>query len=352
MDNGVKHLVVQPTHLMLGAEHDELFSTVTEYMDQFDSVKMGMPLLGPMGTETTEVNEDKERVASAVLTQAIEDGGYERLEDAEQDGTAFVFIGHGTSHTANVAYSQMQTQFNNMGCKNVFVGTVEGKPEETSCENVIASIKEAGYKRVILRPMMVVAGDHANNDIAGEEEDSWKSMFEKEGFESVDCQIAGLGRISAVVAIYLDHVDQSTFIERKDNNEDGQETGKIGLEDGKYIVDFTTDSSMFRVNETKDGKGTLEVKDGEGTVHITLVSKRILHLYPGLAEDAAKDGAALLEPTEDEVTYEDGMTETVYGFDVPVPAIDEEFNLALIGEKGTWYDHKVKVSNPQAAPEE
>lgn len=120
------------------------------------------------------------------------------------------------------------------------------------------------------------------------------------------------------------------------------------LPDGVYTAEFSTDSSMFHVSEACDGKGTLTVKDGVMTIHISLGSKKILNLYPGLAEDAAKDGAVLLEPTTDTVTYSDGMTEEVYGFDVPVPAIGEEFDLALIGTKGKWYDHKVKVSDPVA----
>lgn len=120
------------------------------------------------------------------------------------------------------------------------------------------------------------------------------------------------------------------------------------LPDGVYIAEFSTDSSMFHVSEACDGKGTLTVTDGVMTIHISLGSKKILNLYPGLAEDAAKDGAVLLEPTTDTVTYSDGMTEEVYGFDVPVPAIGEEFDLALIGTKGKWYDHKVKVSDPVA----
>lgn len=121
------------------------------------------------------------------------------------------------------------------------------------------------------------------------------------------------------------------------------------LEDGTYTADFNTDSSMFQVNETCDGKGTLTVKDGKMTIHITLRSTNIVNLYPGLAEDAQKDGAELLEPTTDTVTYSDGMSEEVYGFDIPVPALDKEFDVALIGEKGTWYDHKVSVTNPVKA---
>lgn len=123
--------------------------------------------------------------------------------------------------------------------------------------------------------------------------------------------------------------------------------GVIDLEDGVYSADFETDSSMFHVNEACDGKGTLTVKDGKASIHISLTSKNIVNLFYGLAEDAQKDGAELLEPVVDTVTYSDGMTEEVYGFDVPVPALDEEFDLALIGTKGVWYDHKVKVTNPE-----
>lgn len=125
------------------------------------------------------------------------------------------------------------------------------------------------------------------------------------------------------------------------------ETESSSLEDGVYTADFNTDSSMFHVNEACDGKGTLTVKDGEMTIHVSLTSKKILNLYYGLAADAVKEGAQLLDPTTDSVTYSDGMTEEVYGFDIPVPALDEEFDVALIGTKGTWYDHKVSVSNPE-----
>lgn len=119
------------------------------------------------------------------------------------------------------------------------------------------------------------------------------------------------------------------------------------LEDGVYTAEFDTDSSMFHANETCDGKGTLTVQDGKMTIHVSLASKSIVNLFPGIAENAKKEGAELLQPTEDEVTYSDGLTETVYGFDIPVPYLDQEFDLALIGKKGVWYDHKVSVSNPE-----
>ena len=135
-------------------------------------------------------------------------------------------------------------------------------------------------------------------------------------------------------------------------NEVVEEVEKAVIPDGMYKADFDTDSSMFHVSEACDGKGILTVKNGEMTIHISLQSKKILNLYPGLAEDAEKEGAELLMPTEDTVTFSDGLTEVVYGFDVPVPVLDEEFDLALVGTKGTWYDHKVKVSNPEPMEEE
>ena len=135
-------------------------------------------------------------------------------------------------------------------------------------------------------------------------------------------------------------------------NEIAAEEEQAAIPDGTYMADFDTDSSMFHVSEACDGKGILTVKNGEMTIHISLMSKKIVNLYPGLAEDAEKDGAELLMPTEDTVTFSDGLTEVVYGFDVPVPVLDEEFDLALVGTKGTWYDHKVKVSNPEPMEEE
>ncbi len=204
--NGVKNLVIQPTHLMHGAEYDELKAAADAYADKFESIIISEPLLGEVGANASEVNADKERVAKAVVSEAVAKAGFDSLDAAEADGTAFVLMGHGTSHRAAVTYSQMQTQMNNLGYKNVFIGTVEGEPEETACEAVIEAVKAAGYDKVILRPLMVVAGDHANNDMAGDDEDSWKSMFVASGaFTSVDCQISGLGRINDVQALYVEH---------------------------------------------------------------------------------------------------------------------------------------------------
>ena len=204
--NGVKNLVVQPTHLMHGAEYDEMMEMIDDYRDKFESVAVAEPLLGEVGADATVINEDKEAVAKAVTAEAVAAAGYDSVEAAAKDGTAFVFMGHGTSHTAKVSYSQMQTAMQTLGYDNVFIGTVEGEPESTSCENVIEAVKAAGYTKVVLRPLMVVAGDHANNDMAGADEDSWLSQFEASGaFDSVDCQIAGLGGVADVQQLYVAH---------------------------------------------------------------------------------------------------------------------------------------------------
>ena len=345
VDNGVKNLVIQPTHLMHGAEYDELVEAVEEYADNFDTVAIAEPLLGEVGEDATIVNSDKETVAKAITAQAVETAGYDSLEEAEDDGVAFVFMGHGTSHTANVTYSQMATQMANLSYDNVFIGTVEGKPAETAVDEVIEAVKNAGYTKVILRPLMVVAGDHANNDMAGDEEDSWKSQFEASGnFESVDCQIEGMGRIEDIENVYVAHtkdaIDNGGFeISEKAESSDA-------LEDGTYTVDFTTDSSMFHVNEANDGKGELTVKNGKMTVHVSLAGTGITNIFVGTAKNAEKaSDSKLLQPTTDTVKYSDGTTEEVYGFDIPVEALDTDFTVSIIGEKGTWYEHTVSVSN-------
>ena len=349
VDNGVKNLVVQPTHLMHGAEYDELTEAVESYKDKFESVTIAEPLLGEVGDSDDAVNDDKKAVAEAITTEAVKTAGYDDLDAAEADGTAFVFMGHGTSHTAKISYSQMQSQMNDLGYKNVFIGTVEGEPEDTACEAVIEKIKEAGYKKVVLRPLMVVAGDHANNDMAGDDEDSWKSQFEASGaFDKIDTQIAGLGEIAAIQDLYVAHTKAAMDGNDAAVSEESEETSGA-LEDGTYEAEFDTDSGMFHVNEANDGKGILTVKDGKMTIHISLVSKNIVNLYVGKAADAQKDGAELLQPTTDTITYDDGSTEEVYGFDVPVKALDETFDLALVGTKGKWYDHEVSVSNPVKA---
>lgn len=225
VENGVKNLVVQPTHLMHGAEYDEMAEVLDEYSDKFESVAIAEPMLGEVGDDATVINEDKEAVAKAVVDAAVKEAGFDSMDAAAEDGTAFVFLGHGTSHTAKVSYSQMQTQMEELGYKNAFIGTVEGEPEDTACEAVIDKVKEAGYKKLVLRPLMVVAGDHANNDMAGAEEDSWKSMMEASGaFDSVDAQIAGLGGIEAVQELYVAHTKAAIDSLGADESFEAEET--------------------------------------------------------------------------------------------------------------------------------
>lgn len=202
--NGVKELVVQPTHLMHGAEYDEMCAAIDKVRDKFESVEIAEPMLGEVGSDAAVINADKEAVAKAVVAAALSESGYESTAAAKEAGVAYVLMGHGTAHVAKVTYSQMATQMDKLGYENVFIGTVEGEPEDTSCEAVIAAVKEAGYTTVVLRPLMVVAGDHANNDMAGADEDSWKTMFEAAGL-TVNCQISGLGRIADVQALYVAH---------------------------------------------------------------------------------------------------------------------------------------------------
>ena len=251
VDNGVKNLVVQPTHLMHGAEYDEMVEAIDEYKDKFESVAIAEPMLGEVGDDTTVINDDKKAVAQAITDAACQEAGFDDMQAAADAGTAFVFMGHGTSHTANVTYDQMQTQMDDLGFTNAFIGTVEGKPEDTACEEVIAKVKDAGFKNVVLRPLMVVAGDHANNDMAGDDEDSWKSQFEASGdFDSVDCQIEGLGRIEAVEDLYVEHTKAA--IDSLGTADDAEATDDADAEasDDAAADDTATDDAA----ETEDAE--------------------------------------------------------------------------------------------------
>ncbi len=219
VDNGVKNLVVQPTHLMHGAEYDELKGAVDEYAEKFESVEIAEPLLGEVGADASAINEDKAAAAEALVAEAVKVSDYDTLDAAKEDGTAFVFMGHGTSHEANVTYDQMQTQMDKLGYENVFVGTVEGNPPDTALPEVKKAVEEKGYTKIILRPMMVVAGDHANNDMAGDWGDALANggEFEVEGAkeptdigkgfgkDNVSSQIEGMGRIADIQKMYVEH---------------------------------------------------------------------------------------------------------------------------------------------------
>lgn len=250
VDNGVKNLVVQPTHLMHGAEYDEMVDAVNEYKDKFESIAIAEPMLGEVGDDATVINDDKKAVAQAITDAACQEAGFDDMQAAADAGTAFVFMGHGTSHTANVTYDQMQTQMEDLGFTNAFIGTVEGEPEDTACEEVIAKVKDAGFKNVVLRPLMVVAGDHANNDMAGDDEDSWKSQFEASGaFDSVDCQIEGLGRIEAVEDLFVEHTKAA--IDSLGTSDDAEATVNAEATDDAAADDTATDDAA---EETTDAE--------------------------------------------------------------------------------------------------
>ena len=186
INNGVKTLVVQPTHLMNGLEYEELTGQLAEYADSFEQVAVGEPLLTS--------DDDFNRVMKAIVEATAE------YDDGE---TAICFMGHGTEAASNEVYGKMQDLLKANGYDNYYVGTVEAEP---SLEDVLTAVQAGDYKKVVLEPLMIVAGDHANNDMAGDDDDSWKSQFEAAGaFDSVDCQIAGLGRIEAVENLYVEH---------------------------------------------------------------------------------------------------------------------------------------------------
>lgn len=205
--NGVEYLVMQPTHLVNGHEYDKIKKTIDEYAGHFKAVAIATPLLGEASEDPMKINADKEAVAKAVVSRMVSLDGYKDLKEAQEDKTAYVLMGHGTYHEAKISYTQMQAQIEALGFDNVFIGTVEGDPEGTDCEDSIKAVSEAGYKKVVLRPLMVVAGDHANNDMADKEDpDSWISKFIASGyFDEVKAQVEGLGCLEDIQSIYVQH---------------------------------------------------------------------------------------------------------------------------------------------------
>lgn len=188
VSDGVKKVVVQPTHLMSGYEYDDLTAVFDQYKSKFEKAAMGKPLLTS--------DEDLTKVASALP---------EITKDYNTEGTAVIFMGHGTEHDSNEVYVKLQEKLNAAEANNYYIGTVEASP---SLDDMVSAAKEGGYSKVVLEPLMVVAGDHANNDMAGDEDDSWKSVFEKEGFE-VECVLQGLGEFEEIQKIYSDHVGEA-----------------------------------------------------------------------------------------------------------------------------------------------
>ena len=327
---GVTHVAVFPTHVIDGIENHRLKEAAKKYAGAFEQIAVADALLAKP--------QDYEDVAKAL---------WESLKEEVGD-FPLILMGHGTEHAADASYAMMEQSLRAYAKHEIYIATVEGS---ITIKDVIARMKSGLQSRqngkVLLTPFMLVAGDHANNDMAGDDDDSWKSQFTASGnFDSVDTQIAGLGEIEAVQKLYVEHTKKAIESLGK-VSKSASSSAVSALEDGTYTAKFNTDSGMFHVNEADNGCGTLTVKNGKMTIHIRLVSKKIINLFVGTAADAAKDGAKLLQPTNDTVKYSDGTTEEVYGFDVPVEALDKEFDLAILGTKGTWYDHKVSVSDAQ-----
>jgi len=320
--NGVKYLVVQPTHLMPGFEYNDVVEEVASYADAFESVSIGRPIL--------DTDEDFQVVAQAIVAATAE---------YDDGNTAIVFMGHGTEADSNGVYAKMQTVLSDMGAANYFIGTVEAEP---SVEDVLALVQAGDYSRVVLEPLMIVAGDHANNDMAGGEEDSWNTIFENAGYEVI-CLLRGLGSFPEIQQLLIEHAqaaaksvpagrvasaDQMTTVE------DVLEEGMVpitadALKDGTYPVTVDCSSSMFRIADC-----ALTVSGGEMTAVMTMGGTAYPYVYMGTALEAAMAEAS----GSGIITYAENA-EGAYTFTVPVEALDAAISLAAFSKnKELWYD--------------
>lgn len=310
--NGVKNLLVQPTHLMNGYEYGDLVKELEACAGDFETVKIGAPLL------TTD--EDFAAVAQAMVDAAA---GYD-------DGkTAVCYMGHGSEAAANGIYARMQQHLTGSGHDNFFVGTVEAEP---TAEDLVKLVKATGYEKVVLRPMMIVAGDHANNDMAGNGEDSWKSVFTAAGFQ-VTCEINGLGELEAIQQLLAAHAGEAkpldeTGIHVEPNPGNVKPAGTAAPADGVYTVEVTCKESMFKIAGCE-----LTIADGKMTAALTLGSASFDRMFPGSAAAAAAGGEGAVEAVTD------GETAT---FTLPVSALDQELGFAAHSvRKDTWYDRSL-----------
>ncbi len=310
--NGVKNLLVQPTHLMNGYEYGDLVKELEACAGDFETVKIGAPLL------TTD--EDFAAVAQAMVDAAA---GYD-------DGkTAVCYMGHGSEAAANGIYARMQQHLTGSGHDNFFVGTVEAEP---TAEDLVKLVKAGGYERVVLRPMMIVAGDHANNDMAGDGEDSWKSVFTAAGFQ-VTCEINGLGELEAIQQLLAAHAGEAkpldeTGIHVEPNPGNVKPAGTAAPADGVYTVEVTCKESMFKIAGCE-----LTIADGKMTAALTLGSASFDRMFPGSAAAASAGGEGAVEAVTD------GETAT---FTLPVSALDQELGFAAHSvRKDTWYDRSL-----------
>ncbi len=310
--NGVKNLLVQPTHLMNGYEYGDLVKELEACAGDFETLKIGAPLL------TTD--EDFAAVAQAMVDAAA---GYD-------DGkTAVCYMGHGSEAAANGIYARMQQHLTGSGHDNFFVGTVEAEP---TAEDLVKLVKAAGYEKVVLRPMMIVAGDHANNDMAGDGEDSWKSVFTAAGFQ-VACEINGLGELEAIQQLLAAHAGEAkpldeTGIHVEPNPGNVKPAGTAAPADGVYTVEVTCKESMFKIAGCE-----LTIADGKMTAALTLGSASFDRMFPGSAAAASAGGEGAVEAVTD------GETAT---FTLPVSALDQELGFAAHSvRKDTWYDRSL-----------
>ncbi len=302
--DGVKEVVVQPTHVMPGFEYDDVMKEITSYVDKFDSLKIGSALLVE--------DADFENLVKVLA---------EETKTYTDSGAAVVWMGHGTEHKANSTYATLQEKIKEAGIKNMFVGTVEATP---TLEDVIASVKESGAKKVVLLPLMIVAGDHANNDMAGDEDDSWKTQFEKAGFE-VECVLKGMGQYAGVRQMIAAHAGKAEAVKPAI-------TAKQ-LKEGTYEIKVESSSSMFKIT-----KCVLTVKDGKMTANMTMSGDGYGKLFMGTGEEALK--------AKDDAFIPAVATDGVVSFEVPVEALNVDTDCAAWSiKKEKWYDRVLVFSS-------
>ena len=330
-DNGVKNLLVQPTHLMNGYEYGDLRKELEDnWADDFETIKIGAPLL------TSE--KDFTEVALAMVSATA---------DAADEKTAVCYMGHGTEAASNGIYTRMQEELKAAGYNNYFVGTVEAAP---TAEDLVKLVKDGGYEKVILRPMMIVAGDHANNDMADENDpESWYSIFSAAGFD-VTCQVNGLGEVEAIQQLLVEHakaaelLSETKIVSEPNPENTGSKTEEPaapaepvpetkGLADGVYTIDVTSNSKMFRVTACE-----LTVSGGKMTAVLTLGGTGYTKMYAGTAADAEKAESGLIDYVED--------AGGAYTFTVPVEALDQELAYAALGSK--WFDRGLTFESATA----
>ncbi len=317
VEDGIKELIVQPTHLMGGYEYNDILDEISGYVDKFDKIVIGKPLLSG--------DQDFEAVAEAIT---------DRTASYDDGKTAICFMGHGTEADSNGVYKTMQKALTDMGFENYYIGTVEAEPE---LKDVMEALKaKGGYERVILQPLMVVAGDHANNDMAGDEADSWKTILEGEGYQ-VECILEGLGQIPAIRDIYVEHLKTAMEEGVAFTGEEKSDKFARELENGSYLIQVESSSSMFRVV-----KAELTVTDSGMVADITLGGTGYEKLYMGTAKEAQAAEESLCIPY-----VEDGKG--AYTYTIPVKALDEPIDCAAFSKKKeTWYDRQLIFSSGSA----